>query len=105
MSPDKDEGLRQLLLRQFRKIHDLRNIGQIVTAKCDCVGFPGADQRLVVFPGVCLQIDQPNIVPRLAARLSYHLEAERLQAQIDLGVHERTGMNCEELHEPKPPRL
>src|SRR6185295_18340384 len=42
-------------------------------------------------------------MPCLAGCLGYHLESEWFQAEINLGVHERAGVNCEEFHFLKPP--
>jgi uncharacterized protein (DUF169 family) len=46
-----------------------------------------------------LQVDQPDVVPGLPRRLGDELEAERLEAQEDLGIEERAGVDAEKPHE------
>src|SRR6185437_5834569 len=105
MPTHEDKAVRQLFLRQLCQIHDLRDIRQIIASERNGVGLPSPDECFIVFPRISLQVDQTDIVSRLAARLRHHLEAERFQTQINLGVHEWTGMDCEEFHCRKPPSI
>ena len=45
-----------------------------------------------------LEIEEAHVVTGGPGRRRHPLEAERLEPQIDLGVHERTGMDEEDTH-------
>src|ERR1700739_1078295 len=45
-----------------------------------------------------LQVEEPTLVARFARGLRHQLEPQRLKAQIDLRVHQRTGMYEENFH-------
>jgi hypothetical protein len=47
----------------------------------------------VLFVGVRLEIEQPNLVSSLAHRLRHELEPERLEPQENPGVHQPARMN------------
>ena len=45
-----------------------------------------------------LEIEEPHVVPGRPDGRRHPLEAERLEPQVDLGVHERTGVDEEYTH-------
>ena len=103
MSPHENKDAWYFLLGEFGEIHNLRHVRQVVAPECHGVRRPGSDERQIVFPRFYLQVDQADVMSCLAGGLGYHLESEWFQAKIDFGVHERTGMHCEESHFLNPP--
>src|SRR5580704_7932719 len=87
---------------QARQIHDLGNIGQIVERESHRVGPPGAQRTLVVPVLEDLQVEQPNLVAGVAQGRGDPLQPQRLEPEIDLGVHEAAGMNEQDLHGVDP---
>ena len=48
-------------------------------------------------------LDEADIVPIGQDSRGDPLQAKRLESQEDLGVHQRTGMNQQNTHKPRPP--
>jgi hypothetical protein len=49
------------------------------------------------------QVEQPHLVAGLAASLGHPLQPQRLEPEVDLGVHQTAGMNEQDLHGADPP--
>jgi len=103
MSPHENEDVWYFLLSDLGEIHDLRDIRQVIAPERHGVRLPGFDERQIVFPRFYLQVNQANVMSYLAGSLGYHLESEWFQAKIDLCIHQRTRVNCEESHVLNPP--
>ena len=75
--------------RHAREVDDLGDVGQVVEREADRVGPPGFEHAAVV--GLCLKTcrsSSAHVVPGPAAGLGDQLEPERLEPQVDLGVHQ-----------------
>ena len=86
------------------QIDHLGYVGQIIARDGDRVGTPFVELPAIVFGRLDLQVQEPHVVPRPARGRGDQLDAQRLQPQEDLGVHERAGMNGEDLHGRKAVR-
>ncbi|GAA4495044.1 hypothetical protein GCM10023158_14320 [Gluconacetobacter tumulicola] len=91
----KTVGMRA---RPTAQIDNLRHVGQIVSGKTDSVGPEILDHAPIVAVGFHLQINDLHFVPGLSGRACHQLQAQRLQSQEDLGVHQRAGMDGEYSH-------
>jgi hypothetical protein len=49
-----------------------------------------------------LEIDEPHLVAAAPGSFADDLEPERLQSQENLGVHQGSGVNQQQLHQPIP---
>jgi len=104
VAADADEGQREARLGGACEIDDLRDVGEVVAGEGDRFRPPALDQAKIGAVAFDLQIDQPDIVPGLPGGLRHQFEPQRLQPQEDLGVHQRPGMNAENLHRIAPMR-
>ncbi len=98
MPTDADRRAGQHRLRRFGQINDLRDVGEVVARKRDDVGPPRAEQPEKGAVALDLEIDQLHLVPGLLRRRGHQLQAERLQPQKYLCVHQRAGMDAEDFH-------
>src|ERR1700739_1431792 len=62
------------------------------------MGLPFIHHTKVVTVAEHLQVQQPYLVPSLPRRFRHQLQSQRLQAQINLRVHQRAGMDEESFH-------
>ena len=95
---DADDGARQKRLRRLGEVDDLRDVGEVVARKGDDIRpeFSGEAQESSV--ALDLQIDQPDLVAGRPRRGGDELQPQRLQPQEDFRVHQRAGMDAEDLH-------
>src|SRR6185436_2043611 len=95
----EDEALRPALSRLAGEVEHLGHVGEVVEREPDRLRREARHLTEVVLVGKDLQIEQANVVTGLPYRRGYPLEPERLESQVDLGVHERTRMNQQHAHE------
>jgi hypothetical protein len=88
VSANEDEGLRSPRFGRFGEVDDFRHVGKIVARECDHLRAPVVDRGEVVLVLVELEIEQPYLMTRAARRFGDQLEAKRLQAKENLGVHQ-----------------
>jgi hypothetical protein len=102
---DADDGARQERLRRLGEVDDLRQVGEVVAREGDDFRpeFPGEAQEGGV--ALDLQIDQPDLVPGRPRRGRDELQSQRLEPQEDFRIHQRAGMDAEDLHARCFPRL
>ena len=98
MAADAHQATRQPLLCELGEVDDLGNVREIIAGERDCIGPPIPEPAFEVAMALDLQVDEPHLVAGSARRLRHQLEPKRLQAQKDLGVHERARMDREKLH-------
>ena len=100
---DTDHGARQTRLRRLGEVDDLRDVGEVVAGEQDDIRPPHIgqpEQCGVVFD---LQVDQLDLVAGLPRRGRDQLEPQRFEPQEDLGIHQRAGMDAEDLHAKRSP--
>ena len=98
MTAGKDEALGPASFRLLGQVEDLGHIGQIVERKADGLRLEALDLPPVVLMLENLEIQEPHIVAGRAHRRGDALQAEGLEPQIDLRVHERAGMDEQYSH-------
>jgi hypothetical protein len=96
-SENKTAGQTQFGL--LRKIHDFGNISQIIEGKTDGLRLPFVEKAKVVGMTEDLEVEETNFVAGLASGLGDQFEPERLEAQVNLRIHQRAGMNKENSHD------
>src|SRR6266404_2707102 len=99
MATNEHEAARQERLGVFGEVDDLGYVGQVVARETHRVRPPALQHGEIVLMRLDLKVDQPNVVAGLSRRRGNQLEAQRLETEVDAGVHQSTGMNSEEPHE------
>ena len=102
VSADKHKDIRPPSLGLLGQVDDLGDVGEVIARKRDHVGPPVVDRLQVTVLALDLEIEQPDLMSGLTRRLRDQLQTERLQAEEDLGVHERAGMHGEQSHVASP---
>jgi hypothetical protein len=105
VSAYKYKDIRPPSLGLLGQVDDLRDVGEVVAGKRDHMGPPVVDRPQVTALALDLEIEQPDLMPGLTRSVRDQLEAERLQAEENSGVHERAGMHGEQSHGARPPYL
>jgi hypothetical protein len=95
----EDEAAGPALARRLGEVQDLGDIGEIVEGEGHRIGLPAVEQAEVVRLGLDLQVDQLDLVTGAPSRRCHELEPERLEAEIDLRVHQTPGMNGQKPHD------
>ena len=96
MAAGEDEAPGPALARRLGEVEDLRHIGEVVDREGHRIGLPAVEQPEIVRLGLDLQVDQLDLVTGAPRRGGHELEPERLEAEIDLRVHQTAGMNGQE---------
>jgi hypothetical protein len=99
VAADADERARQRRPGPPGEIDDLRDIGEIVAGEGDDVGRPFPQQAVIVGMGLDLQIDEADRMPGMPCGLRHQLEPERLEAEENLGIHQRPRVDEEDPHQ------
>ncbi len=90
--------LRQQALGCLGEIDDFGDVGQVVAGEGDRVGAPGAYLGEVGAVVLGLQVHDADGVPVPLGGGGHQFQAERFEAEKHLGVHERTGVDGQQLH-------
>jgi len=98
VAADQYEAFGQQAFRQFRQIDDLGQIGEIISRERDDVRSPCRHRAGEARGRVGLQVHQPDFVAALARTSRHQLEPQRLEPEKHLRIHQRAGMDREELH-------
>ena len=95
-----DEHVRpgQELLGGARQLDHFGRVGEVIEREADRIGSESPQRFLVVAVPEDLQVEEPHLVAGGADRLGDALQPERLEAEIDLRVHERARMDEEDSH-------
>jgi hypothetical protein len=98
--------LRQRALRLGGELDDLRDVRQVVQGEPHRLGPPGGEQLAIVPALEDLQVEEPHVVAGRLQGGGDALDAERLQAEVDLGEQKRARVHQENAHAAPPsPRL
>src|SRR4030095_15092219 len=84
------------------EVEHLGDVGEVVQAEADRLGLERLELTEVILVLEDLQVEQPTLMTGLAHCRRHALEPERLEAQVDLGVHQRARMNQQHAHETPP---
>ena len=98
MATDKQETARVRGLDRLRQIDDFRYVGQIVAGEAHRIGLPVRYQAIEVAVRLHLEIDQTDVVARIARDRRDHFESEWFKAKEHPGVHQAAGMNSKDFH-------
>jgi hypothetical protein len=101
----EEETFGETAARLDGEIGNFRNVGQIIQGIAHGVGFPFVEETEIVRVLEDLEVEQADAVARFARGLSDEFEAEGFQAEIDLRVHETTGVDEKNFHTVLPRRL
>ena len=94
----ENETFRKAALGFLREIHHLGNIREIVQRKAYGFGFEVLEKAEVVGMAKDLEIEQTDVVACFACGLGDQLKPQRLETQVNLRIHQRAGMDEEDLH-------
>ena len=98
VAADEDEAVAAPALGRLRQIDDLGHIGEVIHREADDLG-PEALELPRVIPGrEGLQVEEPDIVPGRSDGGRHPLQPQRLETQVQLRVHQRTGMHEQHSH-------
>ena len=98
VAADENEGIGKLRARSLREIEDFRDVGEVIARERDDVGLPLIDDAKIIALSFRLEIDQLHLVPRVADGGRDEFQAQRLEPQVNLGIHEAARMDSEDLH-------
>ena len=101
MAADHDVGARRQPPGRLGEVDDLGQVGEVVAREGDDVRLPLINELDIILVAFYLQVDELDVVSTSPCSLGYQLETERLEAQVDLRVHKRTGMHSKKLHETR----
>ena len=94
----KDETFRKTAPGFFGEVHHLGNICEIVQRKTDGFRLEVFEKAEVIAVAKDLKVQKTDVVASFARGLGDQLEPERLQAQVNLRVHQGAGMYEEDFH-------
>ena len=95
----EDEAAGPALARRLGEVEDLGHIGEVVEGEGHRIGLPAVEQPEIVRLGLDLQVDQLDLVTGAPRRGGHELQPERLEAEIDLRVHQTAGMHGQKPHD------
>ncbi len=102
MPAHEHETAAILPLDPFGEIDHFRQVGKVVQREADGTRPECCELAGQLGMGGSLQVEDAHFMARLARRLGNTLQAQRLEAQIDLAVHEGAGMHEEKIHANLP---
>ena len=85
-------------LRRLREVDHLGHVGEVVQREADRVGGEVVELAQVVGVPEDLQVEQADVVACRPDRRGHALEPEGLEAQVQLGVHQRARVDEEDSH-------
>ena len=95
---DHEEAVGEESLRLLGEIDDLRRVGEVVHGEADGLRPEGSQLGAIVGRGEDLKVEEANLVAGRAYRRSHALESDGLETQVELGIHQRAGMDEEHSH-------
>ena len=98
MAADHDEAVGRAPPRLLGEVDDLGDIGEIVEREADGLRLELGELAAVVVVAEDLQIEEAHVVARGPHGGGHPLEPERLEAQVELRVHQRAWMNEQHSH-------
>ncbi len=98
VAADADESARQSELGGLCQVDDLGHIGKIVAGKGDEIRLPLGDHAAIVGVAFDLQIDEPGRMAVAPRGLCHQFEAQRLEAQEDVGIEQWARMDEQQFH-------
>src|SRR5690606_21559348 len=88
MPPNEDEGVGQPAAHLLREVDHLRNVGEVVESESDGIRLERVELLEEIHVAEDLEIEDTHVVSGATRRRSHELDAERLEPQIDLRVHQ-----------------
>src|SRR2546421_8168106 len=98
MPTSENQAAVQQLASTSCQVDNLGYICQIIEREADCVGSPALQQPKKIAMGKNLQVKDADLMTGFADRGCDSLHTEWLQAQINLAIHQRAGMNQQNSH-------
>src|ERR1051326_6307719 len=102
VAADADDDARQPGFSLLREIDDFRDVSEVIAREGDEVRPPRFDKAEECAVALDLQIDKLDLVTALARRRGDQLQPQWLEAQENLRVHQRAGMDRKASHGNSP---